>query len=83
MGRISDDEGNEEARGVFPRDAGLGFGRGLLERLEARVFSGNGASRRVLEKSGFRHEGTLRRAAVKLGVTHDVCVYGLLRGEAG
>jgi len=55
------------------------FGTTGLERLEARVFASNAASRRVLEKAGFRHEGTLVRAAVKRGETHDVCVYGLLR----
>ena len=53
-----------------------------LERLMARVETGNRASQRVVERCGFRHEGTLRRDAVdRQGSRVDVRVYGLLRGD--
>ncbi|HEX5192574.1 MAG TPA: GNAT family N-acetyltransferase [Solirubrobacteraceae bacterium] len=55
-----------------------------LERLMARVETANGPSQRVVERCGFRHEGTLRRDAVDLeGRRVDVRVYGLLRDELG
>jgi RimJ/RimL family protein N-acetyltransferase len=50
-----------------------------FERLQALVFSNNPASGRVLEKAGFIHEGTQRRAAIKRGEVLDVLVYARLR----
>ena len=53
-----------------------------LERLTARVETGNRASQGVVERCGFRHEGTLRADAVDLaGRRVDVRLYGLLRDE--
>lgn len=52
-----------------------------LRRVFARHFSGNPASGRVMQKIGMRHEGTLRRHAVKWGEVHDLEMYGLLAGE--
>jgi len=53
-----------------------------LERLTARVETENRASQRVVERCGFRHEGTLRADVVDLaGRRVDVRLYGLLRGE--
>jgi RimJ/RimL family protein N-acetyltransferase len=49
-----------------------------LGRFTARVFQGNAASIRVLERCGFRHVGTLRGAARKEGVDLDVLIFGLL-----
>jgi RimJ/RimL family protein N-acetyltransferase len=49
-----------------------------LTRLTARVFAGNDASCRVLEKCGFALEGRLRQAAHKQGRELDVLVYGRL-----
>ncbi len=50
-----------------------------LCRIAARVFEGNVASRRVLEKAGFRLEGRLRRAITKEGRTLDEFVYAVVR----
>ena len=52
-----------------------------LERLEARVFVGNFASRRIFEKNNFILEGTLRRAVRKRGVFLDEWVLASVRGD--
>jgi RimJ/RimL family protein N-acetyltransferase len=52
-----------------------------LRRVFARHFSRNPASGRVMQKIGMRHEGTLRRHAVRWGEVHDLELYGLLAGE--
>ncbi|KAL2158065.1 hypothetical protein VTH06DRAFT_4875 [Thermothelomyces fergusii] len=52
-----------------------------LIRIEADVFEGNHASVKVLEKCGFVHEGTKRKAGTKHGRVFDIWVYGLLREE--
>jgi ribosomal-protein-alanine N-acetyltransferase len=46
-----------------------------LNRIEAWTLPGNDASDRVLEKSGFRHEGVLRKAWFK-GALHDFRMFG-------
>ena len=46
-----------------------------LIRLEARVFSWNEASMRVLEKCGFRREALLEKRIVKDGMVLDEAVY--------
>ena len=62
--------------------AGWAFQTLGLERLMARVESANGPSQRVVERCGFRHEGTLRADTIDLsGRRVDVRVYGLLRDE--
>lgn len=48
-------------------------------RVFATVFSGNAASIRVLEKSGFMREGVLRRSAIKSGVVLDQLMYAKVR----
>jgi RimJ/RimL family protein N-acetyltransferase len=48
-----------------------------LTRIFAAAFTDNAASRRVLEKAGFRLEGVLRRAAVKNGRVVDDALYAL------
>ena len=48
-------------------------------RIFATVFAHNGASMRVLEKSGFIREGTLRRSAVKSGLILDQVLYAKVR----
>lgn len=50
-----------------------------LTRLSACVFAWNGASARVLEKSGFTLEGRLRQSVIKAGKVTDELVYGLLK----
>jgi len=53
-----------------------------LRRLYALPFCWNPASARVLEKAGYRLEGTLRQSAIKDGKVVDQWMYALLRGEA-
>lgn len=52
-----------------------------LCRLYAIPFAWNPASARVLEKAGYRREGTLRRSAIKEGQVLDQWLYALLRDE--
>ena len=51
------------------------------ERLQARVIVGNSASSRVLEKLGFRYEGTLRSGLFRREKFEDVMIYSLLLSE--
>jgi RimJ/RimL family protein N-acetyltransferase len=53
-----------------------------VERIEARVFSTNPASCRVLEKAGFNREGRLRHSVLRMNVLMDQVVYAILRGES-
>ncbi len=48
-------------------------------RIYAEPFADNGASCRVLEKSGFEYEGTLRSNAVKNGQIRDMKIYSLIK----
>lgn len=52
-----------------------------LRRLFALPFTSNVASARVLEKAGYRCEGTLRQSAIKDGRVLDQLMYALLRDE--
>jgi ribosomal-protein-alanine N-acetyltransferase len=52
-----------------------------LRRLYAVPFSTNPASARVLEKAGYRREGTLRQNAIKDGKVLDQWMYAILRDE--
>jgi ribosomal-protein-alanine N-acetyltransferase len=49
-----------------------------MVRLEALVLQGNGASQRVLEKSGFVLEGVLRKFSTVRNVSMDVYYYGMI-----
>jgi len=51
------------------------------ERVSAFTDAENLAAQRVLEASGFRQEGTLRRASFRDGSWRDIAIYGLLRSE--
>lgn len=57
------------------------FANSDIIRIFAEPFARNAASRRVLEKSGFRLEGILRANAFKNGEVLDMCMYSLLRPE--
>jgi RimJ/RimL family protein N-acetyltransferase len=57
------------------------FGKLGLNRLEADIDPRNAASARVLERLGFRQEGTLRERWVVKGEVSDSLMYGLLRRE--
>jgi len=75
-----------QGRGVMTR-AVAGLARVLFEergfnRLEIRCQSENLPSRRVAERLGFRHEGTLRAVhATASGLSADLEVFGLMRSE--
>lgn len=49
-----------------------------LYRLEGFVEEGNTASRRLLEKAGFRHEGTMKDCEVKNGKYISLHIHALL-----
>jgi RimJ/RimL family protein N-acetyltransferase len=57
------------------------FDRLGLAKLEATVFVGNLASRRIFEKNGFRLEGTIRCAVKKRGKLVDEWLLGITREE--
>lgn len=50
-----------------------------IMRIFAEPFAYNLGSSRILEKSGFVYEGTLRKNAVKNGVVLDVKMYSRIR----
>lgn len=52
-----------------------------LTRIEARVFGWNPASKRVLEKVGYLHEGTIRNGVIKDGKVTDEWIMGILRED--
>lgn len=59
------------------------FAKTDLVRIYAEVFWENSASRRVLEKAGFRQEGCLQKSIVKDGRVRDVALYAYTRAQAG
>ncbi|TDT51607.1 RimJ/RimL family protein N-acetyltransferase [Enterobacter sp. AG5470] len=59
------------------------FSEGGIRRLVATVTSGNIASRRLLEKTGFILEGELREAWWLAGRWQNDWLFGLLRHEYG
>lgn len=56
------------------------FSMSDIIRIYAEPFAYNTASCRVLEKSGFQYEGTLRKNAVKNRKVLDMKMYSLLKG---
>jgi RimJ/RimL family protein N-acetyltransferase len=52
-----------------------------IVRIQAHTSAGNKASQRVLEKAGFKREGTIRKAAFVRGEWTDSYLYGILREE--
>jgi RimJ/RimL family protein N-acetyltransferase len=52
-----------------------------IVRIYAEVFSDNIASRRALEKAGFRLEATLKNSIIKNDKLKDCCIYSVLREE--
>ena len=55
------------------------FNQTDIMRIFAEPFSTNRGSYRVLEKSGFQFEGTLRKNAVKNGEIKDMQMYALIK----
>lgn len=58
-----------------------GFETLNLNRVVLRVYDNNRRAIRAYQKAGFTHEGTLRQAAYKNGVYHDLHVMSVLRSE--
>lgn len=58
-----------------------GFGALGFVRIYARVYKGNDASARVLEKAGYKLEGVLRKAILKQGAPTDYYLYAMLRED--
>jgi ribosomal-protein-alanine N-acetyltransferase len=52
-----------------------------LNRIEAWTLPGNDASDRVLQKAGFRYEGTLRQKAWFKSAFHDFRMFGRVAGD--
>jgi RimJ/RimL family protein N-acetyltransferase len=59
----------------------FGFDELRLERIWLDVYDFNERARRVYQRVGFVHEGTLRRALFRGGVHHDVHRMAILREE--
>lgn len=57
------------------------FERFDVVRLQARVYEGNEASMRVLEKAGYDREGRLRKSVTKNGRTFDSYLYARVKAE--
>ena len=64
---------------VTRRVLAWGFGDLGLQRIQATVVEGHGASVRVLEKCGFHKEGVLRDYRLCRGELRDFSMYALLR----
>jgi|GEM_PF-3751173 len=50
-----------------------------INRVYAQPFAMNTASRKALEKAGFRLEAVLKSNIIKNGIVQDGCIYALLR----
>lgn len=61
----------------------FGFADLGYAKVEAEVFTHNERGRRLVERLGMTHEGTIRRAHRKYGAWVDVALYGMLPEEAG
>jgi ribosomal-protein-alanine N-acetyltransferase len=61
---------------------GCGHQTFRLNRIEAWTLPGNDASDRVLEKAGFKYEGTHRQKAWFKGGYHDFRMFGRVAGDA-
>jgi RimJ/RimL family protein N-acetyltransferase len=57
------------------------FATKMTERIQATVHPDNTASRRVLEKTGFKLEGILRKAYIWRGIPTDVQLFSIIRAE--
>lgn len=52
-----------------------------LNRIEAQIHPDNAASRRLVERLGFRQEGLQREVGYWAGAHHDLTLYALLRRD--
>ena len=72
-------------QGILPQALRLALGFAFMElklvRVQAHVMVGNTASVRVLEKTGFKLEGCLRKRIKHRGRWKDLLVYSILTEE--
>lgn len=66
---------------ILPVLLQYGFSEMHLNRIVGDIFSGNKGSKKLLEKNGFRKEGTLRQTDFDGEKYHDTIVYSLLKHE--
>lgn len=59
----------------------IAFEKFDIDRIYARPFGNNPASIRVLEKSGFHHEATIKKGIFKNGEFQDLLIYRIRREE--
>jgi len=52
-----------------------------IERIEAKVYTWNPPSAKVLEKVGFKLEGTSRMSTLKAGTIVDEWIYSIIRND--
>lgn len=55
------------------------FAKFEVERIVAGVFGSNPASAKVLQKAGYQHEGTFKKALYKNGLFDDELIFAKLR----
>lgn len=67
---------------AIPMMVKIGFERFEIDRIFARPFGSNDASKRVLEKSGFKLEAHLKSTFFKFGEYEDEFIYGIRRNES-
>lgn len=78
---VPDQQGNGYATEACERIVAYGFQELRLHRISGVVMTPNVASRRLLERIGFTHEGTKRESAFVGGEYVDEEQYGLLASE--
>ncbi len=76
-----DEWGNGYATDALRALCDHAFGERRLNKVYATAYASNTASRRVMEKAGFREEGILREEGFRDGEHVDVARYGLLADE--
>jgi RimJ/RimL family protein N-acetyltransferase len=59
----------------------FGFGELNLNRIQARYFTRNPASGRVLEKAGMKYEGVLRQHMLVRGTFEDIVICSILNSD--
>lgn len=61
----------------------LGYAFQILKvnKVYAYVYGENTASQKVLNKNGFKLEGNLKQHTVRMGMIHDLMIFGLLRED--
>jgi ribosomal-protein-alanine N-acetyltransferase len=74
-------QGKGYATEAIRQIAAYGFEKLRMEKIEAKIFVGNIASRRAFEKNGFQLEGTIRKGVHKAGEYIDEWLFGLTRED--